>query len=53
MQQRIVALQQKDGRETGDMESHIKVFAELTITDILKENGKVSAAYGYWRESGS
>jgi len=53
MQQRIVALQQIDGRETGDMESHIKVFAELTITDILKENGKVSGAYGYWRESGS
>jgi succinate dehydrogenase / fumarate reductase flavoprotein subunit len=53
MQQRIVALQQKDGRKTGDMESHIKVFAELTITDILKENGKISGAYGYWRESGS
>jgi succinate dehydrogenase / fumarate reductase, flavoprotein subunit len=53
MQQRIVALQHKDGRETGDMESHIKVFAELTITDILKENGKISGAYGYWRESGS
>jgi succinate dehydrogenase / fumarate reductase flavoprotein subunit len=52
MQQRIVALQQKDGRETGDMESHIKVFAELTVTDILKENGKISGAYGYWRESG-
>jgi len=53
MQQKIVALQQKDGRETGDMESGIKVFAELTITDILKENGKISGAYGYWRESGS
>jgi succinate dehydrogenase / fumarate reductase flavoprotein subunit len=53
MQQRIVALQQKDGRETGDMESHIKVYAELTITDILKENGKISGAYGYWRESGT
>ena len=53
MQQRIVALQQKDGRETGDMESHIKVFAELTITEILKENGKISGAYGYWRESGN
>ena len=52
MQQKIVALQQKDGRETGDMESGIKVFAELTITDILKENGKISGAYGYWRESG-
>jgi succinate dehydrogenase / fumarate reductase, flavoprotein subunit len=53
MQQKIVQLQQKDGRETGDMESGIKVFAELTITDILKENGKVSGAYGYWRESGA
>jgi succinate dehydrogenase / fumarate reductase flavoprotein subunit len=52
MQQKIVALQQKDGRETGDMESGIKVFAELTITDILKENGKVAGAFGYWRESG-
>jgi succinate dehydrogenase / fumarate reductase flavoprotein subunit len=52
MQQKIVALQQKDGRENGDMESGIKVFAELTITDILKENGKISGAYGYWRESG-
>ena len=52
MQQKIVQLQQKDGRETGDMESGIKVFAELTITDILKEGGKVAGAYGYWRESG-
>ena len=52
MQQKIVQLQQKDGRETGDMESGIKVFAELTITDILKESGKISGAYGYWRETG-
>jgi succinate dehydrogenase / fumarate reductase flavoprotein subunit len=53
MQQKIVALQQADKREHGDYESHIKVFAELTITEILKENGKISGAYGYWRESGS
>ena len=53
MQQRIVALQQKDAREHGDAESHIKVFAELTITDILKENGKVAGAYGYRRENGA
>jgi succinate dehydrogenase / fumarate reductase, flavoprotein subunit len=53
MQQKIVALQQADKREHGDYESHIKVFAELTITEILKENGKVAGAYGYWRESGS
>ena len=53
MQQKIVALQQKDGEQYGSMESNIKVFAELTITDILKENGKISGAYGYWRETGA
>ena len=25
---------------------------ELTITDLLKDGGKVSGAFGYWRESG-
>ena len=53
MQQKIVALQQADKREHGDYESHLKVFAELTITEILKEGGKIAGAYGYWRESGS
>jgi succinate dehydrogenase / fumarate reductase flavoprotein subunit len=53
MQQRIVALQQKDGREFGDMEKYIKVFAEVTITEILKESGKVAGAYGYRRENGA
>ena len=53
MQQKIVQLQQKDGREFGDMEAKIKVFAECTITEIVKENGKVAGAYGYWRESGN
>ena len=52
MQQRIVALQQQDAKESGNTESHIKVFAELTITEILKENGKIAGAYGYWRENG-
>jgi len=52
MQQRIVALQQKDKREFGDAEKYIKVFSELTITEILKEGDRVSGAYGYWRESG-
>ena len=52
MQQRIVALQQKDKRDNGDAESHLKVFAELTITEVLKEDGKVAGAYGYWRENG-
>ena len=53
MQQKIVSLQQEDARNYGDAESHIKVFAELTITEILKEGGKVSGAYGYWRETGN
>jgi len=52
MQQRIVALQQQDAQESGNAESHIKVFAELTITEILKEDGKIAGAYGYWRENG-
>ena len=52
MQQKIVSLQQEDFAETGDYESKIKVFAELTITEILKTDGKVSGALGYWRESG-
>jgi succinate dehydrogenase / fumarate reductase, flavoprotein subunit len=52
MQQRIVALQQKDKRDHGDAESHIKVFAEVTITEILKEGGKVAGVYGYRRENG-
>jgi len=53
MQQRIVALQQQDAKDHGSSESHIKVFAELTITEILKENGKIAGAYGYWRENGN
>ena len=52
MQQKIVALQQKDGRETGDMEANLKVYAEFTVTEILKENGKVAGVYGYFRENG-
>lgn len=52
LQQKIVSLQQEDHRETGDYESRLKVFAELTITEILKEDGAVAGAFGYWRESG-
>ncbi len=56
LQQKIVSLQQEDHRETGDYESRLKVFAELTITDILKggvaPEAPVAGAFGYWRESG-
>ncbi|MGA8980985.1 MAG: fumarate reductase/succinate dehydrogenase flavoprotein subunit, partial [Pedococcus sp.] len=53
LQQKIVSLQQDDHRESGDYESRLRVFAELTITDVLKgDDGAVSGAFGYWRESG-
>ena len=53
MQQRIVALQQQDARETGELEKNLKVFAEVTITEIVKENGKIAGAYGYRRHDGA
>jgi succinate dehydrogenase / fumarate reductase, flavoprotein subunit len=52
LQQKIVSLQQEDFKESGDYESRIKVFAELTVTEILKTDDKVSGALGYWRENG-
>jgi succinate dehydrogenase / fumarate reductase flavoprotein subunit len=45
-------LQQEDFKESGDYESRIKVFAELTVTEILKTDDKVSGVLGYWRENG-
>ena len=52
MQQKIVSLQQEDYAETGDYEANLKVFAECTITELLKDGDAVSGAFGYWRESG-
>ncbi len=53
LQQKIVSLQQEDLRENGDLDARIKVFAECTITDIIKsDSGAVAGAFGYWRESG-
>jgi len=52
LQQKIVSLQQEDFAATGDYEARIKVFQECTITDILKDNGSIAGAFGYWRESG-
>ncbi|WP_037304216.1 fumarate reductase/succinate dehydrogenase flavoprotein subunit [Amycolatopsis orientalis] len=52
MQQKIVSLQQEDFKETGDYEARIKVFAECTITELLTDDGRISGAFGYWRESG-
>src|SRR6202012_4807489 len=56
LQQKIVSLQQDDLRELGDMDARLRVFAECTITDIIKDDvgpgGRVAGAFGYWRESG-
>ncbi|TCP55165.1 succinate dehydrogenase / fumarate reductase flavoprotein subunit [Tamaricihabitans halophyticus] len=52
MQQKIVSLQQEDYAEHGDYEAKIKVFAECTITELLKDGNAIAGAFGYWRESG-
>jgi succinate dehydrogenase / fumarate reductase flavoprotein subunit len=52
LQQKIVSLQQEDFAQRGDYEANLKVFAECTITDLLKDADVVSGAFGYWRETG-
>ncbi|WP_427889537.1 fumarate reductase/succinate dehydrogenase flavoprotein subunit [Kribbella sp. GL6] len=52
LQQKIVSLQQEDFEKTGDYEANLKVYAECTITDLLKDGDAISGAFGYWRESG-
>ncbi|MBV9162923.1 MAG: fumarate reductase/succinate dehydrogenase flavoprotein subunit [Pseudonocardiales bacterium] len=52
LQQKIVSLQQEDFAQHGDYEGNLKVFAECTITDLLKDADAVSGAFGYWRETG-
>ncbi|MET8427258.1 fumarate reductase/succinate dehydrogenase flavoprotein subunit [Nocardia sp. NPDC004860] len=52
MQQKIVSLQQEDYAQTGDYEARIKIFAECTITELLKDGDRIAGAFGYWRESG-
>jgi succinate dehydrogenase / fumarate reductase flavoprotein subunit len=53
MQQKIVSLQQEDFAELGDYEARIKVFAECTITELLKDGDSIAGAFGYWRDSGA
>jgi succinate dehydrogenase / fumarate reductase flavoprotein subunit len=52
LQQKVVALQQEDAREHGDAEAMIKVFSETTITQLVKDGGRVAGAFGYVRENG-
>ncbi|ORV93967.1 succinate dehydrogenase [Mycobacterium interjectum] len=53
MQQKIVSLQQEDFAELGDYEARIRVFAECTITELLKDGDAIAGAFGYWRQSGN
>ena len=52
LQQKIVALQQEDFKETGDYESRLKVFQECTVTRVLKDGPRVSGVFAYDRETG-
>src|SRR5256885_1268465 len=47
LQQKIVSLQQDDGTD-----ENLRVFAEVTVTDILLDGNKVAGALAYYRESG-
>ena len=52
LQQKIVSLQQDDDGEHGE-DGKIKVFAECTITELLKSpDGAIAGAIGYYRETG-
>lgn len=53
MQQKIVSLQQEDHAELGDYEARIRVFAETTITELIKDGDAIAGAFGYIRESGN
>src|SRR5438270_1864550 len=52
LQQKVVALQQEDAVTHGDPEAMIKVFAETTITRLVKDGDKIAGAFGYFRDTG-
>jgi succinate dehydrogenase / fumarate reductase, flavoprotein subunit len=53
LQQRVVALQQADSYEFGDPEARIRVYAETTITRLVKDSsGRIAGAFGYIRDTG-
>jgi succinate dehydrogenase / fumarate reductase flavoprotein subunit len=52
LQQRVVALQQQDAISHGDPEAMIRVFAETTITRLIKDGDRIAGALGYVRETG-
>ncbi len=52
LQQKVVAMQQEDAVEFGDPEAMIKVFAETTITELVKDGERIAGAFGYFRDTG-
>jgi succinate dehydrogenase / fumarate reductase, flavoprotein subunit len=52
LQQKVVAMQQADAVELGDPEAMIKVFAETTITELIKDGDRIAGAFGYFRDTG-
>jgi succinate dehydrogenase / fumarate reductase, flavoprotein subunit len=52
LQQEVVALQQEDAVALGDPEAMIRVFAETTITDLVKDGERIAGAFGYFRDTG-
>ncbi len=52
LQQKVVALQQEDAYSLGDPQAMIRVFAETTVTRLLKDGGRIAGAFGYVRETG-
>ncbi len=52
LQQKIVSLQQEDKAELGDYDARIKIFAECSITELIKDGDRIAGAFGYWRETG-
>src|SRR5579862_7706122 len=52
LQQKVVAMQQADAVELGDPEAMIKVFAETTITELVKDGERIAGAFGYFRDTG-
>jgi succinate dehydrogenase / fumarate reductase flavoprotein subunit len=57
LQQKVVSLQQDDAAAhgfAGADEGKLRVFAETTITELLKDDeGRICGAFGYYRETGS
>jgi len=56
LQQRIVALQQIDKKNSGSYEDALRIFAECSVTKIFMtdegENSRVAGVLAYWRPSG-